>query len=94
MLAKSPCQLKSGGVQDIWISSWGRSLSIQERARLQGHRLHDMRGVRLSSAKPGVSELQLKQMLGDTFSLNVQERGHRGAQRIRGKKKNTFKNKK
>ena len=75
MLAKSPCQVKSGGVEDIWISSWGRrSLSIQERARLQGHRLHEMRGVHLSIAKHGVSELQLKQMLGDTISLNVLER--------------------
>ena len=62
MLAKSLCQVRSGDVEDIWISSYGRGLNIQER------------GLHLPDAKQGVSQLQLRQLLGDTISLNVLER--------------------
>ena len=64
MLAKSPCHIKSGTVDDMWIGSYGRGLNIQERARLQGHQLHQMTGLHLPDAKQGVSQLQLTQMLG------------------------------
>ena len=66
MLGKSPCFKRSCGTQDVWITNRGRHMHVQERARLQGYHLHELRG--------SCTELQLRQMLGDTISLNVLER--------------------